>query len=146
LLPGIAQELIMSLPGLPHQNEILAKPSNGQAGIAPGCRLKFSGTIWEPINFGVAEVAFALVHKLGGLAGRDKLCIIAPTVSPEDSMQTPESSLEALTKRVANLESQNRRLKKAGTALLYVPTRKRIVTISRSQSSAKTYAPTTPCS
>lgn len=33
-------------------------------------------------------------------------------------MQTPDSSLEALAIRVANLETQNRRLKKAGIAAL----------------------------
>jgi hypothetical protein len=35
-------------------------------------------------------------------------------------MQTPESSLEALAKRVAKLEAQNRRLKKAGIASFIV--------------------------
>jgi len=37
-------------------------------------------------------------------------------------MQTPESSLEALTKRVVMLEVQNRRLKKTGVALLILAT------------------------
>ncbi len=35
-------------------------------------------------------------------------------------MQTPESSLETLTNRIARLETQNRRLKKTGIALLLV--------------------------
>lgn len=35
-------------------------------------------------------------------------------------MQTPESSLEALANRVATLEAQNRRLKKAGIAALFI--------------------------
>ena len=35
-------------------------------------------------------------------------------------MATPESSLEALESRVAKLETQNRRLKRAGIALLFV--------------------------
>ena len=35
-------------------------------------------------------------------------------------MQTPESSLEALANRVAKLEAQNRRLKKAGIASFIV--------------------------
>jgi hypothetical protein len=43
-----------------------------------------------------------------------------PQRSLEDSMQTPESSVEALANRVAKLESQNRRLKKTGiVALLF---------------------------
>jgi hypothetical protein len=40
----------------------------------------------------------------------------------EDSMQTPEASLEALTNRVAKLESQNRNLKKAGIASIIAAT------------------------
>ena len=65
--------------------------------------------------------------KLGGVTraitgeGKDlKHRNIAPTTSLEDSMPTPESSLEALASRVAMLEAQNRRLKKAGIALLIV--------------------------
>jgi hypothetical protein len=38
----------------------------------------------------------------------------------EDSMQTPEFSLDALTKRVEILETQNRRFKKIGIASLVV--------------------------
>jgi hypothetical protein len=51
---------------------------------------------------------------------RDKLCTIAPIRSLEDSMQNPESSLEALANRIAKLEAQNRRLKKAGIAAFFI--------------------------
>ncbi len=48
-------------------------------------------------------------------------------------MQTPEASLEALTKRVAKLEAQNHRLKRAGIGAIIVAT----VVIAMGQAPAK---------
>jgi hypothetical protein len=64
-----------------------------------------SRSIREPINRGVAKVAFAFVHKLGGPAGHDKLSAIAPTTSLENFMQTTESSLRALAVLLSGLPS-----------------------------------------